>query len=1416
MAGANRDVTLGVGIKTTGEQALRSLAGEVQNLAKAGGDAAPTYQALADELLRLSRQAGALDEFKQLAADVASLSESQTKAAETAKGFEASLREQQGVSKQLADAQDAARLAVREAASELAKAKLAVEQLNVETSKADKQTDSYQAQLRSLKAAVVEAKGALLEKRDALAKAKDAASEAAAAEKDLQSKFDATNASATKAAAALREREAAMREASTTAEAYGLSVRDVAEAEQQILATQQKLAEDVALQRQTEEAKKWAAATAEAVAKVDALAAEATKLNQANQYAKWWADELARVESQARAAAEAVRMLEAENAAAAAAAEAQKRAADEFERMAASAAKANQAAEYTRWWAEQLTRVDAEARAAAQSAQGLADAQALVTAELDKQNASAAKARDLQEQAAAKTQKLADEAARMVKAAEYTQWWAQQLDKLDAEARASAESMTRLMQASESAGRMLTEAFGTVGLRSLATIDMEVEQVERAMSLLERQFRAGAISAADFDRALSSANVRLAQLRQEAATIPALPGQFEKLSSSISSVISRFAGLGAAIATVAVAVRPVVDATVQLDQMRRVLTSVTGSAEAAAKQIEYVRQVADRSGLSFASVSESYAKFAAAASASGLEMATVQKVFESVSLAAGNLGLNVDEVQGSLLALSQMASKGTVSMEELRGQLGDRLPGALSLMAKGLGLTEQQLNKLVESGQLLSKDALPALANALVELGPKGEKGVEGIVASYNRLKSTVTETVTIISDGAVGKAVGATLSGVGWALEKLSYATAAFAESWTVAGKIIGTVAGAVVSRDFKGLQGAIEQITKESADKLEGLASRTHGVGQAATQAAPEVKTLADQVRAATDSIVKGNPALEAQAKALKDTSDAGQQTAKTWVQIQANAAQALTIAEKEAVTSDKVAKAKKIEGDARAAVIALAGNERTSVAASLESSRQYTMALDAQAAADDRVAKILRDQVEALKAKAAETGRNDEATKKAIQTLEASAQSREADAKRTREQADAAWAHTQQLELQANALKDTGAQVDLYRKNVDDARKALEDVRTQMVMGLATQEDEKRALIELSLAQGQYKNALDDSVAAIERNAKAKEADKELALAGLQVQLEQAKADAATWQRLGDEWQSRQALIRVKEIELQIDKAKLEISKLEAQASLETARAKLAELQATDPLNTVKQKELEIEVKLAEAKLKLTDATGEALRARQAEIDAIKAGIVNMEGDTNTRQTNSSAVLSQAGAVGQYTSALEQQIDTEERALKLKERQIALDNKRRNVDANGFSLDMTGKQTINAAGNTFLSIVNYLKSAGLSDAQAQDVARQFTDAQGNVPYMNNPGQAKYGASTLTEALSKAAQQTLFGADGSGASQGSKKPTDSSPSSSGTKTIVLKLGSKNYTLSGLSDANASTIESLFSQLEAEAARAA
>jgi hypothetical protein len=93
---------------------------------------------------------------------------------------------------------------------------------------------------------------------------------------------------------------------------------------------------------------------------------------------------------------------------------------------------------------------------------------------------------------------------------------------------------------------------------------------------------------------------------------------------------------------------------------------------------------------------------------------------------------------------------------------------------------------------------------------------------------------------------------------------------------------------------------------------------------------------------------------------------------------------------------------------------------------------------------------------------------------------------------------------------------------------------------------------------------------------------------------------------------------------------------------------------------------------------------------------------------------------------------------------------------------TDGQGFAADGQGQRIV-AGGEltTLTGIANFLKNAGLGEDQARSLAREFGDSKGNVPYINNPGQIRYGgrASTMSEALLKAAEQYTFGGRGGGA---------------------------------------------------------
>lgn len=143
------------------------------------------------------------------------------------------------------------------------------------------------------------------------------------------------------------------------------------------------------------------------------------------------------------------------------------------------------------------------------------------------------------------------------------------------------------------------------------------------------------------------------------------------------------------------------------------LKMVAGTTSNANIEFIKLREQAKFLGLDFDAMSKSFSGFATASKFAGSSMSETKYQFNAISRAASAMSLSADDTQGVFLALQQMMSKGTVSAEELRGQLGERLPGAFTIFAQSLGVTEQELNKMLQTGSVLAKDALPAFALAL-------------------------------------------------------------------------------------------------------------------------------------------------------------------------------------------------------------------------------------------------------------------------------------------------------------------------------------------------------------------------------------------------------------------------------------------------------------------------------------------------------------------------------------------------------------------------------------------------------------------------------------------------------------------------------------------------------------------------------
>jgi tape measure domain-containing protein len=162
-----------------------------------------------------------------------------------------------------------------------------------------------------------------------------------------------------------------------------------------------------------------------------------------------------------------------------------------------------------------------------------------------------------------------------------------------------------------------------------------------------------------------------------------------------------------------VVVKEFIDANVAVENFGRAMTLVTGSTTGAAESLTYVKNVSNTLGLEIGGASQNFISLSAAAKGTALEGDATRAIFESVSKAMSLLGKSSADTGGALTAISQIISKGTVSSEELRGQLGERLPGAFQIAARAIGVTTAELSKMLEQGQVVATDFLPAFAAEL-------------------------------------------------------------------------------------------------------------------------------------------------------------------------------------------------------------------------------------------------------------------------------------------------------------------------------------------------------------------------------------------------------------------------------------------------------------------------------------------------------------------------------------------------------------------------------------------------------------------------------------------------------------------------------------------------------------------------------
>lgn len=237
---------------------------------------------------------------------------------------------------------------------------------------------------------------------------------------------------------------------------------------------------------------------------------------------------------------------------------------------------------------------------------------------------------------------------------------------------------------------------------------------------------------------------RLRDLASGVVFIQGPLGGFAARISSLAAVMGRggleIAAFTGGVATAAIAVSKfgstLLDAGKAYNSYQSQLQAVTGTLDLSEQAFRRVESIARFTGVQIADLAPAFAKFSVAASSSGMALKDMEELFTTVAAASTKLQLSSEQTSGVFRALEQMMSKGTVQAEELRGQLGDRLPGAVVIAARALGVTTAKLQEMMKKGQVVTRDFLPKFTAELRRSLNIDSKPIDNYTAAYNNMSN--------------------------------------------------------------------------------------------------------------------------------------------------------------------------------------------------------------------------------------------------------------------------------------------------------------------------------------------------------------------------------------------------------------------------------------------------------------------------------------------------------------------------------------------------------------------------------------------------------------------------------------------------------------------------------------------------------
>ena len=852
---------------------------------------------------------------------------------------------------------------------------------------------------------------------------------------------------------------------------------------------------------------------------------------------------------------------------------------------------------------------------------------------------------------------------------------------------------------------------------------------------------------------------------------------------------------------------------VQLDTFRRALNAVYKDTQTTTNQLEFLRKTANDSGIGIGGLSDSFVKFSASMKSANVPVQQSNELFASLTRAAGSLGLGAERTSLALDALGQIASKGVVSMEELRQQLGDSLPGALSLTAKGLGITDAELVKLVESGNLAARDFFPAFTKGLQEL--HGE--AEGLVPTWERLKNAFTLLAQDAGDSGWAVLLTGALKLLGAVAGSLLLILSALSEGLFTVGRAAIVVSEALQGRGAEAMKWFREEAQK-TTDRLNAQGEAFALVVTGSNKQADALAALAPKIKEVLESSEGLTRSQQLSAIAAKLNGDETLNAAAKYVQLSIATATLIKQQENETLNLERVAKARKEEGETLIALAKLRGDEQGILEATLQAAEEYAVATQRIAASKAEELKILEQQLVAQQAKLVADKATADQQEKETQKLRELIKTKQSEVEQTKASTEAAKQELETRQLAAKTYADNSARIAEYSKRVAELAAQERDLVVQQKSGADVQVQLALVRKQLAEATALQRDAIKDIVTNMRLETAEQVASLQVKQSALGVDVQIAQASANIARLRGDNTRAMQLEREAMAKQIEIAKIKLEIDRVQAQLQIEILKISKAQLSTDDALYAQKVKEIDLKIKLQEVTLRELDGAGRLIKLKEEENRLRQQATNDLGSEAVARGNVTEASEKQADAMAKMLMQYTMSADYSERQIALLEKEAAAEEKlaearrkRLNVDKEGYSLNTAGERIM--AGETQEQIDRDIarrygeENIGNPDAiRARGIAEmlKFLGSQGG--QIRDPGESKRVADARRELQELEARLLNSGPRAGGTNSGDSTTTggttpsgrgsSSSGGISGGRNLTVNIGGRQVgTISGLNE---------------------